>query len=131
VATAPAINIIMRDGLFPESFKRGITSLLTTPVFSKAPPKIITAIIDITALLLKPLMASSGVIKLPPTKILRMGSATMTIIATTSTETHSTTNINTAKASTAKTVIISVVKGKGSTYALLKKFLILMLLKEH
>ena len=104
-ATVIEIAMITREVLLPAMRMTGLTSLLIIPVLSRPAPMIITAMIEITALLLIPTNASLGVTRC------NRGKLTIIKMATTSTRTHSTTKRKTARAIIHITRIMSVVKG--------------------
>ena len=104
-ATVKEMAMIMREALLPATTITGLTSLLMRPVRSSPAPMMITAMMDITALLLMPTKASFGVTRC------NKGKATIIRIATTSTRTHSTTKRKTARPIMHITRIMSVVRG--------------------
>ncbi len=95
-ATVPDIRVIILVLDLPASFIMWLASTFITPVLSRPAPMIMTAIIETTALLLRPLIAFSGSTR--P----RSGSRTIISIPTTSTLTSSDTKRNMASTRTSK-----------------------------
>ncbi len=83
-ATVMEMAMITRDLLAPATRRIGPTNRLIRPVLSRPAPMMMTAMIEMTALLLMPTNASFGEIR--P----RRGRETIIRMATTSTRTHST-----------------------------------------
>ena len=101
IPTVPDISVITFFSLLPASLTMGPATLFITPVLSSPAPMIMTAMMEQTALLLRPTKASWGVTS--PIN----GSITIMIIPTTSTLTHSKTKSTIAKTSTIMVIIIS------------------------
>jgi hypothetical protein len=99
-ATAPEKSKMMRRRLEPAIRNNGLTPRLITPVWLRPWPIMITAMIEMTAVLDSPWKASR-----PSTSPSR-GSATMIRMATTSTRNHSVTNNTTAARTTPRTKAI-------------------------
>jgi hypothetical protein len=102
IPTVPDIKIMILFSLFPASLMMGPATWFITPVLSRPAPMMITAMMEHTALLLKPTKASFGDIK--PAR----GSSTIMSIPTTSTRTHS--NINRTITKT-KTIMVNIISG--------------------
>ena len=100
-ATVDEISVTIRLSLFPANLRIMRASEFMAPVLSRPAPIMMTAIMETTALLDKPLMASLGVTR--PSN----GSPTIMIIPTTSTRTHSKINSRMATQSTPRTSMIS------------------------
>jgi len=100
--TVPDISVMTFFSLLPASLIMGPATLFITPVLSKPAPMIITAIMEHTALLLKPTKASVG-----DTRPIS-GSITIMIMPTTSTLTHSKINRIITKT---KTIIVKIISG--------------------
>ena len=100
IPTVPDTSVMTFFSLLPANLIIGPATLFITPVLSRPAPIMITAMMETTALLLKPTNASLGDIR--PIR----GRSAIMIIPTTSTLTHSKINRTTAKPSTIMVKII-------------------------
>ena len=98
-ATVPEIRIIILLSLLPANLSSTRAREFMAPVLSRPAPIIITAIMETTALLESPLMASLGVTSPSKGKIIIM------MMPTTSTRTHSKIKSRIARTSTPMTSI--------------------------
>ena len=102
----PEMMAIKRVSVLPANLMIGRAIWFITPVFSRPAPIIITAIIEMTALLENPLKTSLGSTTSNPTTPLRP-SRTITVMAATSTRTSSDTKRNMVSASMPSTHMMS------------------------
>ena len=117
--TVPAMTAISRVSVLPASLTIGRLIWFMTPDLSSPAPIIITAMIEMTALLEKPLKISFGWTISGP-KALLIASNTIMLIAATSTRTSSDTNRKMVSASTPRTHAISGVREIGSTILVMR-----------
>ena len=122
IATVPDNSATMRFSVLPPNRKITQATRSMAPVLSRPPPRIITPMMEITALLENPEKITSGVSNcLSPGTNINRPKRVMISIAATSTRSNSVAKMNMANATISMTITISVVSVGSASIATVYK----------